>query len=140
MSAAALVPRSPRRRRGFSLVEVVLSSTLLLIGISAVVITVNVALALHEHQRKVARALVIAEKRTESLLLLFEGSLDLTDGVHPPSGFEGFTEAGRPGGTTFRLTYTVTPAESPRIGTGLDITVSWDERIGERSLTLSTVR
>ncbi|MDP2342568.1 MAG: hypothetical protein Q8O67_16545 [Deltaproteobacteria bacterium] len=129
-----------RRASGFSLVEVVLSSSMLLIGITAVVVTVNIALVLHEHQRKVARALIIAEKRTESLLLLFEGSLDLADGKHPTVGFEGFTEAGRPGGNAFRVTYVVTPGEAPKIGTGLDITVAWDERIGERSLTLSTVR
>ena len=129
-----------RARRAFSLLEVMLSSTLLLIGISAIVVTVNVALAVHEHQRKVSRALIIAEKRTESLLLLFEGSVDLTDGVHPATGFEGFTEAGRPGGNTFRVNYTVTPAAGARIGTALDVTVGWDERIGARSLTLSTVR
>jgi hypothetical protein len=117
-----------------------ISSSLLIVGIAAVVVGVNVALALHEHQRKVGRALLITEKRMESLLLLFPGSLELSEGVHPNSGFEGFSEDGRPGGDKFRVTYTVTPEGEGSTGQRVDVSISWDERLGERSLSLTTVR
>lgn len=132
--------RVSRRARAFSLIEVMLSSTLLIIGITAVVVGVTVALALHEHERKVARALVIAEKRMEDLLLLFRNSTELSPGLHPPTGFEGFSENGRPGGTQFRVVYTATPAPAGSIGQTIEVTVSWDERLGERSLSLATAR
>ena len=131
-----------KKRRGFSLLEVLVSSTLLIVGISSVVVGVSVALALHEHERKVGRGLLIAEKRMESLLLFFPGSPELVEGVHPTTGFEGFNEDGRPGGRDFRVTYFITGIVDGSGTTGfkLDVTVKWDERTGERELTLTTAR
>ena len=77
-----------KNRRGFSLVEVVISATMLLLGISGLVMGVHIAVGQHEHNRKLAQALVIAEKRMEALLLLFPTSSELSDGRHPEGGFE----------------------------------------------------
>lgn len=134
--------RRQRSRGAFSLIEVLISSTLLIVGISSVLVGVSVALALHEHERKVQRALLVCEKRMESLLLLFPGSLELNEGIHPATGFEGFTDDGRPGGTFFRITYKVTALVdgTGAIGQKLDVTIKWDERLGERELTLTTAR
>ena len=142
-------------RRGFSLIEVMISAAILLIGITGLVLGVHLAIGQHAHNRKLALALVIAEKRMESLLLLFPSSGELRDGRHPETGFEFFTEQGRaallPTDSPidevdgFRLFYEVTPSaisegDDPIIGLRLDITVAWDEPLGERTLDLRTAR
>lgn len=134
-------------KRGFSMLEVVISSTMLLVGITGIVMGTQLATKQHEHDRKVATAIVVAERRMEELLLLFPTSLDLSDGRHPVTGFETFDGEGRRGGTVYRLFYTSTPATPPgadardRIpGVILEVTIAWDESIGERSIQLRTVR
>jgi hypothetical protein len=134
--------------RGFSLIEVIISSSMLLVGITGITMGVHVATRQHEHDRKVAAALIIAERRMEELLLLFPSSLELSDGRHPEDGFELFGSDGRraPDGE-FRLSYTATPATPPGAsqedilpGLILDVRVAWDESVGERKLDLRTVR
>lgn len=129
-------------RRAFSLLEVILSSSILIIGISGLLVGVTVALNVHEHQRKVARALLIAERRMESLLVVFPGTPDVDAGRHPAEGFELFDELGRPGGNKFRVHYTITGrgADGADGGFTVEVTVAWDERFGERTLSLETER
>lgn len=141
--------------RGFSLLEVMISSAILLIGITALVMGVHVAIGQHAHNRKLAQALIVAEKRMEAVLLLFPTSSDLRDGRHPEAGFEFFSEVGRPvlvPATTapndvpgFRLFFTVTPSaisegDDPIVGLRVELTVRWNENLGERQLVLRTAR
>jgi type II secretory pathway pseudopilin PulG len=134
----AAASHAPRSGRAFSLVEVLVAATLLVAGLAALLVAITVAMSLHEHQRKVAAAVVIAEAQMENLLLLFPGSTELTDGRHPASGFVGFEEDGRPGGAAFRSFYVARPVTP--VGVALDLTIAWDERSGEKSFQLSTVR
>ena len=129
-------------RRGFSLLEVIISSTLLVVGIAAVVVGANIAISLQEHQRRLGHALVVAERRMESLLLLMPGVPELTDGRHPAVGTEGFSEDGRPGGSAFRVSYFVTPLidGTGAVGQRVVVTVEWDERVGRREISLTTAR
>jgi prepilin-type N-terminal cleavage/methylation domain-containing protein len=137
-----------RRRRGFSLLEVMITSAMLLIGITGLIAGVHVATRQQEHNRRVANALIIAEHRLEELLLLFPTSLALTDGRHPETGFELFSESGvRDAGDDFRLFYDVSFASPPDAepddrlpGVVLEVTIAWDETTGERNLSLRTVR
>ncbi len=141
--------------RAFSLIEVMMSSAILLIGITALVMGVHVAIGQHAHNRKLAQALIIAEKRMEAVLLLFPTSTDLRDGRHPETGFEFFGEQGRPLGLPtdtdpkdllgFRAFYSVTPSaisegDDPIIGLRVELTVVWNETLGERNLVLRTAR
>lgn len=138
----------PLRRRAFSILEVLISSTMLIIGISGIVMGAQFATRQHEHDRKVGTAITIAERRMEELLLLFPTSLLLTDGRHPEDGFERFGADGARGGDgSFRLFYVVTPAtpggappEQRIPGLILEVSIAWDEAVGERSIQLRTVR
>jgi len=142
-------------KRGFSLIEVLISSAILLVGITGLVMGVHIAIGQHAHNRKLAQALIVAEKRTEALLLLFPTSAELRDGRHPASGFEFYSDTGQPlplpADTDpkdllgFRLFYTVTPSaisegEDPIIGLRLELTIAWHETLGERNLVLRTAR
>lgn len=134
-------------RRGFSMIEVLISATMLLVGITGIIMGTHIATKQHEHDRKVAVAILVAERRMEELLLLFPTSLELADGRHPGDGFETFDAEGRRGGSVYRLFYTSTPATPPgappeeRIpGVILEVTIAWDESVGERSIQLRTAR
>ena len=134
------------------MVEVVISSTLLIIGISALVVGAHIAIQQHEHNRKVARALIVAEERMEALLMLFPTSDELEEGRHPASDFERFDANGRPAKSPdpglYRVHYTVTlspPIDGAEDGSRLpglilETTIAWDESLGERDITLRTVR
>ncbi len=142
-------------RRAFSLIEVMISSTMLILGISALISGVHVATQQQEHNRKVSAALLISERRLEELLLLFPTSLLLSDGRHPELGFEVYTEAGVRVETpdedaiarNFRLFYMVNtaaaddePPESRLPGLIVETTIAWNESGREKLLSLRTVR
>jgi len=137
-----------RLRRAFSLIEVIITSSMLLLGISGLIAGVHVASRQQEHNRRVANGLIIIERRLEELLLLFPTSLLLTDGRHPDAGFELYSESGvRDAGNAFRLFYVVDFASEPNAppeerlpGVVINVTILWEESGGERSLSLRTVR
>ncbi len=141
---------SSRRRRAFSMVEVLISSSILLIGITGLVISTHVATNLHAHHRKLSQGLLIAERRMEALLMLFPSSVALSDGRHPGGGFEFFAEDGTPlpdnQNATYRVFYECTPRGigseevEPLIGLTIALTVAWDEGSGERTVSLRTAR
>jgi type II secretory pathway pseudopilin PulG len=126
------------RRRGFSLVEVIVSGVLLLSGLAAILLAATVAFGLNEHQKRVGQAVVIAEQQMENLLLLFPNSPALIVGRHPGTGFTSFDETGAPGGSAFRSSYVVSAADP--VGQQIVLTIEWDERGRTRSFDLVTVR
>jgi prepilin-type N-terminal cleavage/methylation domain-containing protein len=133
-------------KRGFSLIEVMIASSMLLVGIAGIVFGTQIATQQHAHDRKVSVALLLAERRMEEVLMLFPSSVELADGRHPAQGFDTFDENGRPGGTAYRSFYTSMPASAVAVvnqavpGTVVELTVAWDEAVGERSIQLRTVR
>lgn len=142
--------RATRARRGFSLLEVMISASMLIVGITGLVMAAHVATNQHQHHRKMSQALLIAERRMEALLMLFPSSLLLSDGRHPAGGFEFFSDDGRvlPDNTnaTYRLFYECVPRgiggspDDPLIGLTITMTVAWDETGGERTVILRTAR
>jgi hypothetical protein len=142
--------RRGRRFRGFSLLEVMISASILIVGITSLVMAAHVATNQHAHHRKMSQALLIAERRMEALLMLFPSSLSLADGRHPGGGFEFFADDGSPlpdnTNAIYRLFYECVPrgigesAGEPLIGLNITLTVAWDENGGERTVVLRTAR
>lgn len=139
-----------RARRGFSLLEVMISASILIVGITGLVMAAHIATNQHTHHRKMSQGLLIAERRMEALLMLFPSSLLLSDGRHPADGFEFFADDGSPlrddTNATYRMFYECVPrgigtnGNEPLIGLTITLTVAWDENGGERTVVLRTAR
>jgi hypothetical protein len=127
-----------------------ISASMLIVGITGLVMAAHVATNQHAHHRKMSQALLVAERRMEALLMLFPSSLSLSDGRHPGGGFEFFAGDGRPlpdnVNATYRLFYECVPrgiggsATEPLIGLTITLTIAWDETGGERTVVLRTAR
>jgi prepilin-type N-terminal cleavage/methylation domain-containing protein len=125
--------------RGFSLIEVMIASAMLGIGLAALVTAYGTASGLESHQERVTAALHVAEGRMEELLLRFPDAADLRTG--PTHGPVGFTSTGEP--TTTNPYYTVTWQTSPgpiARTRRLEVKVSWQEGLRAQSLTLASHR
>jgi hypothetical protein len=132
------------------MIEVLISSSMLLIGITGLVMAAHVATSQHAHHRKLSQGLLIAERRMEALLMLFPSSVELSDGRHPGGGFEFFAADGASlpdsVNATYRVFYECTPRGigstevEPLIGLTIALTVAWDEGSGERTVSLRTAR
>lgn len=124
--------------KAFSLIEVMIASALLGIGLAAMMTAFGQATALESHQERVTAALHLAEGQLENLLLRYPDSPDLDVATHPPLGF---TADGTPTTTApyFNLEWTVSAGPIPRTRR-VQVTVTWTEPRGAQTLSLATHR
>ena len=123
--------------KAFSLIEVMIASAMLSIGLAAVMTAYGSAASLESHQEKVTQAMHLAEARMEELLLMYPDDAQLGIGVNTGSTFNA---DGNPGGTAF---YTVgwTVAAGPIARTRrLEVRVTWVETRGAQELVLVSHR
>jgi prepilin-type N-terminal cleavage/methylation domain-containing protein len=133
-------PARPRRQRGFSLIEVMISSSLLLIAMTGALMSYSAMTKVLEHQRHLTRASSIAESEMEDLLLRDASHADLAWGAHPAKYFD------REGGAVgFPSIYTVVWSVAP-LGIAsmkrITLTLSWSEGVNAetKSIVLVTDR
>ncbi len=129
---------SPGRFRGFGLLEVLISGSMLVLGLAAVLSFVSSTSGVAAHQRHITQAAHVAELQMEKLLLLPPDEARLTNGVHVGPQYD---EIGTPSGSgEYQTTWTVA-VDSPVTGTRrLTVTVTWSEQGTPRSTTLVTIR
>jgi prepilin-type N-terminal cleavage/methylation domain-containing protein len=125
--------------RGFSLIEVMIASAMLGIGLAALLTAFGTASGLETHQERVTAALHLAEGRMEELLLRFPDSPDLRTGVaHGPVGYTSLGDA-----TTtnpfFQVTWRASAGPIARTRR-LEVKVTWKEGPRDQSLTLASHR
>ncbi len=132
-------PASPANPAGFTLIEVMLASAILLIGIAGLVSGLSSANVTSSHQRYMTQALHICEANTEALLLRTAGDAVLASGSHGPLLFD-MNGAKVASGGVFAVTWTV--AGDVPIGgmKRLSVTTTWTENSGEKSVSLTTDR
>ncbi|MBI1948241.1 MAG: type II secretion system protein [Deltaproteobacteria bacterium] len=139
-AASCARPRTARARRagGFSMLEVLISMSLLAVGMAAISTTYSMLSDAAVHERRVTHALHVAELTVEDLLLRYAGDPELAQGGH--AGAVAYTQDGAPGGSYFTTAWEVatgTPIASAR---QIRVTVTWTERTGVKTLSLVTVR
>jgi len=125
--------------KAFSLIEVMIASAMLGIGVAALLTAYGTASGLGGHQERVTGALHVAEAQMENLLLRFPDSPDLSTGsAHGPLTF---ARTGQPTGPAFyTLTWTVAPGPIPRTRR-IEVTGTWAEgQRGAQTLSLVTHR
>jgi len=136
--------RVRRPARAFSLIEVLIASALLGIGVTAMVSGYRSATSLEAHQEKVSVALHVGERVVEELLLRYREDVDIAvDGAVRPTPPLRFGADGTPvtTGGLYSVTWRATPG--PVSGSRkLDVTVNWTEQAftGAQSLVLTTHR
>lgn len=133
-----------RRVRAFSLIEVMIASALLGIGVAAVVSGYRSATNLESHQERVSTALHVAEGVVESLLLRYRDDPDISISTtsHPSSPLR-FDADGTPVATGGLYAATWRASAGPVTGSRkLDVVVTWQEQgfAGTQSLALTTHR
>ena len=112
-----------RRPRGFTLLEVMMSVTLLVIGVAAVAWAFNLAVLASADSENVQQALAIAQAQMEQVMN--------TD----PDAIAASGPAADP---TFP-NYTVTVAVAGTNPKQVDVTVAWTPQGGQTSLTFTTL-
>lgn len=138
-----------RRFKGFSLIEVMVSSALLVIAITGTLSAFSSATRVYEHQRKTTYAITIAESTLEDLLMRFQGD-NQTKVSGAEYGPHCYSRDGKflkdassstcPGGTYYEVSWL-----SSQVGTynkviRLGVTVRWEETQGQKTIQLSTLR
>jgi len=136
---------SRRSKRGFSLVEVLVASTLFLTTTAVIVASVASASRQSSVQRHMTTALQVAEQQMEELLLRFSNSPELSIGAHTRY----YNEKGEPLPNATNAYFTVTWDVAQVAGITslrrLTLSVSWDDHVhnpNERThtITLTTDR
>jgi hypothetical protein len=123
--------------KAFSLIEVMIASSLLGIGLAAMMTAYGQATSLESHQERVTAALHLAEGQLENLLLRYPDSPDLALTDHPALTF---AADGTPSTTPFfEVGWAVTAGPIPRTRR-IEVTVTWNEPRGPQTLTLATHR
>lgn len=138
MKRRSLPRRARRRARGFSLIEVVLSGAILLVGLAGTLSGLSTALSVYENDRRRTMALSLCEGQLEQLLLRFRTSSDLEQGLHPGPDFDA---AGRPvaaGSGAYQSSWTVTPNVPITGMRRVEVSVTWPG--ATRPTTLATFR
>jgi Tfp pilus assembly protein PilV len=127
-------------KRGFGLLEVMISGVLLASGMAATLSTLSALSALYEHERLLGNALHVAESTMEGLLLRYANDADLAATGGTPRTGASYTKDGMPGGTFFSTGWLVRPGVPIGGAREIEVIVSWAERGIPKTLTLKTVR
>lgn len=132
---------SARRRRGFSLIEVLISSTIFIVALTGVVSAIGTSRQIKEDQRMLTQALNLAEAQVEQLLVLSSES-PLLNQVSEVAG-TGYSVDGVvvPSGAVFTTAWTVR-RNVPAPGLlRMNVVVRWTDGNGRaRSFSLTTDR
>ena len=140
-------PRKQRRRRrfltslaGFGMMEVLLSSSMMLVGIAGMFSAYSTLSDHYAHQRYMTEGLHIAEAELEGMLIRFRDDPLLNAGIHPE--VSGYNRLGvKTLGTAF-FTVDIRVSAHPVISGYRRVTVivRWPERGRIASVQLSSVR
>lgn len=131
--------RRTRSPRGFTLIEVMVASAILLVGIAAVVSALSISTRTAAHQRHVTQALHVTENLMEGLLLANAGHATLDTGDHGPRWFNDVGEE-TDAASTYEVRWSV-EANKPIEGMKrLTVTTRWKEEARERAVSLTTDR
>jgi Tfp pilus assembly protein PilV len=125
-------------KRGFAMVEVLISAAILIIGITSAA-EVQAAMSRYSAaQRRFVTANEVAEQTLERLLILYGGSASLSEGAHdgPTYNIDGIPAADGMFSTSWNIELN-TPIEHVRRVT---VKVRWREYGRDRTVTLSTLR
>lgn len=133
---------TPRRRRprlrGFGLLEVIISGSLLLIGLAGVVQFAAHAEKMSGHQQSMVGAVHVAETTMETLLLLYPDDARLTNGPHTGPRFD---KVGNKTPTGLFATSWTVEAGVPLPGARtVEVVVTWTERSAIKTTRLRTIR
>jgi prepilin-type N-terminal cleavage/methylation domain-containing protein len=129
----------PRGARGFSLIEVVVSSTLLLIGLAGTMSALSSYQKGVEHQRHLTQGIHIAESTMEQILLATPTDPMLAAGTHGPRSFNDVGHLVASGGK-YNAYWIVTPNEPIGGMRKLDVRVEWMEGPNGRNVVFTTHR
>lgn len=133
--------RSGRRRlgpRGFGLVELLISVSILGISLTLFLSAANAARYLFAHQRNLTQAVAVGDTVTEGLLILDSSDEALAEGEHMAM----FTRQGLPTSSRgfYQVTWVVSNYEEVTGMRKLDITIDWQEQGIVRSTSWTTYR
>jgi len=129
---------SERRRHGFGLLEVMISATMLVLGLAGVLSFAAQTSGTAAHQRQITVASHVAEIQMEKLLLLAPDDSRLTAGVHVGPAYD---QIGNPSATgKFETRWTVTTSDPILGARRVVVTVRWTEPTGAKATTLKTIR
>jgi hypothetical protein len=132
------------RLRAFGLAEVMISASMLAVGIAAMCSVFRTLEVQYEHERNVTEALHLAEGQMETLLAAYADTLDasstplLGDGAHTSA--TSYDHDGKPGGSYFAVGWNVTSGVPIANTRSVTVTVSWTEAGRPKSFSLTTVR
>ena len=133
--ALRIRPRAAHTRpmsvRAFSLIEVMIASALLSVGMAAILTAFSSASSLGAHQERVTTAMHLAEARMEELLLLYPDDADLAATTHAAVPYRrdgNLTTAGATGVNApyFQVSWVIAAGPIPRTRR-IDVTTSWVE-------------
>jgi Prokaryotic N-terminal methylation motif len=129
------------RRRGFGLLEVMISGSILLVGVAAVVTTVNLIERQYAHQRYVTNAIHVAEGTLEELLGRWPTDPELVPAVvFFGSEYDSRGLVTAPGTGFFTTEWVVTAGVPIATTREVRVTVRWFEEGVPRQFQLRGVR
>ncbi len=127
-----------RSVRGFGILEVLISGTMLVLGLAAVLSFVSSTSGVASHQRHITIGAHVAELQMEKLLLLPPDEARLNSGSHVGPKYD---DVGTPSATGGYETTWFVAVDTPITATRtITVTVTWTEPTGLRTTTLTTIR
>ena len=137
-TAAACRDQRRQRRRGFGLIEVMISASMLVLGLAGILSFAAQTSVTSAHQRHITIAAHLADMQLEKLLLLAPDHARLTVGPHSGLVYNDIGVADVAG--RFSASWDVVTG-APLVNTRtIVVTVSWTDATGVRTTTLKTVR
>ncbi len=127
--------------RGFSLLEVIFSSTIFITALTGVVSAIGTSRQIKEDHRMLTQALHLAEGQIEQLLVLPNGAAQLTSDVEVAGSRYDIDGAVVPAGGIFTTAWVV-QADTPVTGLRrINVVVRWTDGQGRaRKFSLTTDR